>query len=98
MDNFTIRSKNPNAEYGGGGCLCSDMKDEDCKGPYVVWDAVDMASPSNPYPVACQRCITHALHKMDEGAVLDKKDEPAPEKEKKDKRGTNEGGFVELEI
>ncbi len=68
-ENFKIVDVNPNDSVGGGGCLCSETKDVDCKPPYAVFYVHDMASNISPHPVVCANCLTKATSALD-GEVL----------------------------
>lgn len=61
---FHVSDVNPNESVGGGGCACSEAKSEDCKPPYVVFYAQEMASNLSPHVVVCQRCIDAAQRKL----------------------------------
>jgi hypothetical protein len=57
---FEVSSVNPNHVSGGGGCLCSETTDIDCKPPYVIFYGQSLENPQSPHAVACQRCIDAA--------------------------------------
>lgn len=65
---------NPNDGIGGGGCVCSPLKCEDCKGPFVVFPATETDSNQSPHVVIsvhCARQIAEGEDKaQDEGQIL----------------------------
>lgn len=54
---FLLSETNPNDSTGGGGCICDEEKQRDCKPPYVVCYQNGMESPISPHVVACASCI-----------------------------------------
>lgn len=66
LEMFRVVEVNPNEASGGGGCLCSEDKNPDCKGPYVVFYAQDMASNISPHPVIGATCLKQAAKALDE--------------------------------
>lgn len=66
---FQVVAVNPNDNCGGGGCVCDERKQSDCKPPYVVFYATDMASVVSPQVVVCANCINQAAKKL-KGEVL----------------------------
>lgn len=68
-DRFQIVDINPNDSCGGGGCLCSEVKETDCQGPFVVFYAQEMENNLSPNAVACKDCILSAAKQL-EGEVL----------------------------
>jgi hypothetical protein len=63
--NFHIVEINPNDNTGGGGCLCSETKDTDCKPPYAVFYTQEMASNLSPHAVVCATCLNAATKALD---------------------------------
>lgn len=59
-EQYVIQDVNPNDAVGGGGCLCSESKVEDCKPPYAVFFPTTTESNLSPHVVACQRCLLSA--------------------------------------
>ncbi len=57
---FFVTDTNPNDNTGGGGCVCSPMKQVDCQPPYVVFPGNDMENISSPNVVICALCIDAA--------------------------------------
>jgi hypothetical protein len=71
MPNWVISETNPNEDIGGGGCVCSETKCEDCKGPYVVCYATEMANNLSPHTVISLNCAREWLAAAeDKTAVL----------------------------
>lgn len=64
-ENFHVSQTNPNDEVGGGGCVCSDTKQEDCKPPYVIFYVTETDSNISPHVVACQACMESALRAIE---------------------------------
>lgn len=56
MTQFFLSSVNPNDAIGGGGCVCSERKHEDCTGPYVICPGTEMSTNDSPYTVISLRC------------------------------------------
>lgn len=54
---FIVSDTNPNNETGGGGCVCDERQQTDCKPPFIVLYQNSMDSGISPHVVACQRCI-----------------------------------------
>lgn len=77
-ERFTVSSVNPNDSVGGGGCLCSESKVEDCKPPYVIFHVTETSSNLSPHVVGCANCIQKAAQAVEEGEVLSA-GEPSPE-------------------
>jgi len=65
-----VSSINPNDSTGGGGCICSPIKQQDCKPPYVIFYGNDMENVASPHVVACLACLEYATEKA-QGEVLD---------------------------
>ena len=96
-ENFKIVDVNPNDNVGGGGCLCSESKDTDCKGPFAVFYTTDMSSNVSPHPVIGAGCLRAAVAALD-GEVLaggEPTPEPPPAPEEPEEI---EGDFVEEEV
>ena len=68
-ERFKVVDVNPNDSCGGGGCLCSEVKETDCQGPFVVFYAQEMENNLSPNAVACKACILTAAQLL-EGEVL----------------------------
>lgn len=47
---------NPNESVGGGGCVCSPSKCEDCKAPFLVFPASETDSNLSPHVVLSVHC------------------------------------------
>lgn len=62
-DHFMISTTNPNERSGGGGCLCSEAKIADAKGPFIVFHGVETDNPFSPYAVLCADCACNAASK-----------------------------------
>lgn len=62
---YTISDTNPNEACGGGGCACSELKNEDAKGPFVVFFGTETASNVSPHTVVCVGCINGASEALD---------------------------------
>lgn len=60
---------NPNDVSGGGGCMCDPLKQIDCKPPYIVFPASDMASDISPHVVLCLGCAEYAV-KLGHGEIV----------------------------
>lgn len=56
--------ENPNNPMGGEGCLCSETKVAQAKGPYVVFNATETDCIASPYPVICASCLIPAYAKL----------------------------------
>lgn len=57
---FEVVNENPNEITGGGGCVCSETKQPDCVGPFVVFYAQSLETVQSPHVVACAKCINDA--------------------------------------
>ncbi len=68
-ERFQIVDVNPNDTVGGGGCLCSESKVADCKGPYAVFPVTDMENGLSPHVVIGSQCICAAQRAL-EGDTL----------------------------
>lgn len=68
---------NPNERAGGGGCLCSEAKIADAKGPFIVFHGVETDNPFSPYAVLCADCACNAAHKS--GLLAERAPLPAGE-------------------
>lgn len=77
-ERFTVSSVNPNDSVGGGGCLCSESKVEDCKPPYVIFHVTETSSNLSPHVVGCANCIQKAAQAIETGEMLSA-GEPSPE-------------------
>src|ERR1700761_6522298 len=58
---FEVSSTNPNDVTGGGGCICDELAQVDCKPPYAIFYANEMASNMSPHVVVCQACVENML-------------------------------------
>jgi hypothetical protein len=65
-EQFVISQVNPNDTVGGGGCVCDEEHQTDCKPPYIVFSDTLMDSPISPNTVLCARCARLAIAKLDE--------------------------------
>lgn len=54
---FYLSDTNPNDTTGGGGCLCSPIRESDTRGPYIVIPSNDMESIASPHVVVCAECL-----------------------------------------
>lgn len=54
---FQLSDTNPNDSTGGGGCICDEVRQTDCRPPFVVLYGNTMDSPVSPHVVVCARCI-----------------------------------------
>ena len=63
MGRFYLSETNPNDGIGGGGCVCSPLKCEDCTGPYAVFPATEMENNLSPHVVISLECAAEALRK-----------------------------------
>lgn len=72
MPHFYLSETNPNDGIGGGGCVCSPLKCEDCTGPYAVFPATEMDTNLSPHTVISLECAATALRKakVDPTAIL----------------------------
>jgi hypothetical protein len=73
---FIVSDTNPNETTGGGGCICDESKQQDCKPPYIIISQNSMDSDISPYPVACRHCVKEWAKALDgealrTGAALD---------------------------
>ena len=55
-ERFQVVEINPNQTTGGGGCLCSEVENPDCEGPFAVFPHTEMSSNISPHPVICLGC------------------------------------------
>jgi hypothetical protein len=61
MAKLIVSETNPNDAVGGGGCIGQgDSKHEDCRGPYVVFHAVETDNNLSPHVVLCSVCLEEA--------------------------------------
>lgn len=67
---FKTVAINPNDAVGGGGCLCSETKNTDCKGPFAVFYHVEMENNLSPHAVLCIQCARDFVYEVDNGEVL----------------------------
>jgi hypothetical protein len=79
---FEVVATNPNDAVGGGGCLCSESRDVDCKGPYAVFYAQEMASNASPHAVLSIDCaqafLDQAAKEVIAGGEADPNTEDVP--------------------
>lgn len=54
---FAVSDTNPNDVTGGGGCICDELQQADCKPPYIICYSNEMASNISPHVVACATCV-----------------------------------------
>lgn len=66
---FTMMDKNPNDGIGGGGCACGETKAADQRGPFAVFNAVEMDSGCSPFLVVCAPCA-EGIVEAGEGELL----------------------------
>lgn len=67
---FQIVEVNPNDAVGGGGCLCNEGADVDCKGPYAVFFATEMANNLSPHVVISLSCAKAVVEAAEGGDIL----------------------------
>lgn len=60
---FMLSEVNPNDSTGGGGCICDENAQTDCKAPFVVCYQNTMDSAVSPHVVACASCINE-MHRL----------------------------------
>ena len=81
---FMVTDTNPNDVTGGGGCICDEVKQRDCKPPFAVFYGNEMESLASPHVVVCRACY-QALAEAFDGEILSAGEkspvEPAPEVE-----------------
>lgn len=53
---YTMSAVNPNCQIGGGGCVCSPLKNEDQAGPFAVFPASETDNNLSPHVVVCAPC------------------------------------------
>jgi hypothetical protein len=53
---FFMSENNPNDQIGGGGCVCSETKNPDQKGPFAIFPGTTMDSGCSPHVVVCLGC------------------------------------------
>lgn len=68
MERFHITDTNPNDAIGGGGCVCSEVKCEDCKAPFAVFYVTETSSNVSPHVVISLDCAKAVVRKAEEGA------------------------------
>lgn len=68
---FQVLDYNPNEHIGGGGCVCGDSKQSDCKGPYLVFSSVSTDARLSPHVVMSHACAVAAAK-----ATSDAEDDP----------------------
>lgn len=66
---FIVTNRNPNDDIGGGGCVCDERKQRDCKGPFVVCYGNHMLDERSPHVVIGASCIAK-MHEKLQGEVL----------------------------
>lgn len=64
-ERFEVVDINPNQTTGGGGCLCSEVENPDCKGPFAVFPHQEMASNLSPHAVLCLGCAEAVVKQAD---------------------------------
>lgn len=69
-ERFNISQNNPNDAIGGGGCFCSETKHEDCRGPFAIGYATEMASNLSPHNAISVRCAQRIVERALEGDIL----------------------------
>jgi hypothetical protein len=57
---YVVSDTNPNDTTGGGGCICSPVKQQECVAPYAIFPGNDMENIMSPHVVACMDCLTAA--------------------------------------
>lgn len=65
-ERFQVVDINPNQTTGGGGCLCSETENPDCKGPFAVFPHQEMASNLSPHAVLCLPCAKAVVERAGE--------------------------------
>ena len=80
-EQFVVSQVNPNNSVGGGGCVCDEEMQTDCKPPYIVFSHTMMDSVISPHTVMCANCVRIASEKLanDEQLMVGfAGDEPTP--------------------
>jgi len=65
---YMISETNPNDGVGGGGCLCSEVKCEDCVPPYAIFPNTEMSTNLSPHVVVSIHCARKFVEDVDAGA------------------------------
>jgi hypothetical protein len=55
-ERFYVSDTNPNDQLGGGGCVCSEHKHVDCKGPYAIFNHTETDNNLSPHVVLSLEC------------------------------------------
>ncbi len=71
---FSVTDKNPNDPAGGGGCMCSPVKTDQCRPPYCVFHAAEMLAPRSPMAVMSLACAQRFV------TAVEPANKPAPAK------------------
>lgn len=69
MENFFLSDTNPNDAIGGGGCLCSPSKAEDCCGPFAIFPGNETDCNLSPHVVLSLHCATKFLEKAEDALL-----------------------------
>lgn len=80
-ERFHISDNNPNDSVGGGGCVCSELKCEDCKPPYAVFYGTEMANNLSPHTVLSLGCAKAFARKSEDPGELLSAGEKDPDDE-----------------
>lgn len=70
MGLFKLSDSNPNDLTGGGGCICAETKQTDCKAPFIVCYGNEMFSVQSPHVVACANCVGEMRKLIETGEQL----------------------------
>lgn len=62
---FFVSDTNPNDTTGGGGCVCSPIKQIDCRPPFIIFPGNDMENIASPSVVMCRACAEAGLEACD---------------------------------
>ena len=69
-ERFQVVEVNPNDAVGGGGCLCSEDRNPDCKGPFAVFFHGETNSNISPHPVLCLGCADAFVKRAESDDIL----------------------------
>lgn len=67
---YIISDNNPNDGIGGGGCVCHELKDSDCKGPFAVFPGQEMASNLSPHCVLSLACAQEFTRRAEDASEI----------------------------
>lgn len=58
---FFVTAENPNDVCGGGGCACSELQNNDCQPPFIVFPGTQTDNYLSPHVVVCTRCAEEGV-------------------------------------